>query len=409
MSSRPPWLDRSELGAVWERLADRLEQVGGRAQGRVTVRAGNRATRHALSDLLGVPVTSDRVRIDLAALERRLVDRARYPSLAAAVESAIGRRLRDRPAERAARATRRQLPIEHARSRLHEPWVEEWLGWLSGSGALARTADGMELVHQAVEVLTAVLDGHEQSVSRVEVAARLLGDAHALDEDTVLHTVVVRGLAAACGRPAPTGVAERRALWEQYGVHADLLSSTCLTVGLRPRTGARPAAGAGTLSRLAEAADAGDPVHLTAWDLRRIDGTPVTAATVVVCENPRVLEAIAQRHGGGVPVVCTSGQPSTVVVEVLGWLTASGCELRYHGDFDWPGIAIANRLVGQCGVVPWLMGADDYEAGVTGAGPALAGNPVEPRWDPELGAAMRAHRVAVHEEAVLDDVLGALG
>jgi hypothetical protein len=33
---------------------------------------------------------------------------------------------------------------------------------------------------------------------------------------------------------------------------------------------------------------------------------------------------------------------------------------------------------------------------------------VEPVWDAELGAAMRHHGVAVHEEAVLSDLLDAM-
>lgn len=93
---------------------------------------------------------------------------------------------------------------------------------------------------------------------------------------------------------------------------------------------------------------------------------------------------------------------------MLAWLRAAGCELRYHGDFDWPGVAIANRLVARCGVTPWAMGPADYEMGVRGSGPKLAGVPVEPCWDPELGAVMRMHGIAVHEESVLDTLLACL-
>jgi uncharacterized protein (TIGR02679 family) len=127
---------------------------------------------------------------------------------------------------------------------------------------------------------------------------------------------------------------------------------------------------------------------------------------VLVCENPRVLEAVAERHGGRVPSVCTSGQPALVVLDVLHAL--ADARLRYHGDFDWPGIAIANRLVSEIGLVPWRMGADEYLAGLDGPRVPLVGAPVEPVWDPELGAAMRHHGVAVHEEAVLDDLLATL-
>jgi uncharacterized protein (TIGR02679 family) len=63
--------------------------------------------------------------------------------------------------------------------------------------------------------------------------------------------------------------------------------------------------------------------------------------------------------------VCTSGQPALVVLDVLAALR--GAELRYHGDFDWPGIAIAHRLIATAGVQPWRMTAADYEHGLVGA------------------------------------------
>ena len=91
---------------------------------------------------------------------------------------------------------------------------------------------------------------------------------------------------------------------------------------------------------------------------------------MLVCENPRVLEAVAERFGGRLPVVCTSGRPALVVLDVLRGL--SGAELRYHGDFDWPGVMIANRLVAEVGVMPWRMGADDYTAALGPSGLPLA-------------------------------------
>jgi uncharacterized protein (TIGR02679 family) len=100
--------------------------------------------------------------------------------------------------------------------------------------------------------------------------------------------------------------------------------------------------------------------------------------------------------------------PGLVTLDVLRRLRAGGAALAYHGDFDWPGIAIANRLVDEVGVVPWRMGADEYSDGLDVDGIALAGTPVEPAWDPELGAAMRSHGIAVHEEAVLPELLDAL-
>jgi uncharacterized protein (TIGR02679 family) len=289
-----------------------------------------------------------------------------------------------------------------ARELVDQPWVEDWVAGLRRTGLLSRRADAAETVRAAATVLDAVVSPAAGSWSLTDLGARLLGDAHALDEGRVLTQVVLRGLAAASGTPVPAAPAQRRELWQRHGVHGDLVSATCLVLGLRPRSH-DPVSG-----RLREAAAAGSPLHLTGWDLRDWSPATVEPREVLVCENPRVLEAIAARHNAPVAVVCTSGEPNTVVTGVLDRLGPAGCRLRYHGDFDWPGIAIANRMVARHGVRPWLMSAADYEAGLHPRALPLGGAPVEPVWDAELGAAMRAHRVAVHEEAGLDRLLEAL-
>jgi uncharacterized protein (TIGR02679 family) len=161
--------------------------------------------------------------------------------------------------------------------------------------------------------------------------------------------------------------------------------------------------------RLSAAADAGDPVHITEWDLRRTESfTVARGSQLLVCENPGVVEALADRGVEGWGAVCTAGEPNLVVDRVLASLAAAGATLRYHGDFDLPGLAIANRAVGRYGVRPWLMDADDYVSAVRADGLELRGAEVEPRWDPELGAVMRLHGRAVHEESVLADLLHSL-
>ena len=402
MSGAPQWLSDPGLAPLWDRVRDRLESSGGVARGRVTVRTTTREQRHAVGGVLGSAVVRDQVSVDLAALERRLVERTAFGSLAALVESVTERPLRNRPQERADRDARRLGPLDAVRGLVDGPWVESWLAGLAQTGVLTRALDGEGVAVAAATVVREVLGDQGGPRSRVELAARVLGDAHALDEDRLLHTVVVRALAAEAGIAPPAGVLQRRALWERHGVGADSVSATCLLLGLRS-AGSEALAG-----RLGVAAGAGDPVHVTAWDLRRGLTFEGPARDVLVCENPRVLEAVAETYGGELAVVCSSGQPNGVVMSVLARLREAGHRLSYHGDFDWPGIAIANRLVAVVGVQPWLMEAEDYERGLHRSAPRLSGAVTEPTWSAELGAAMRTHGTVVHEETVLDDVLVAL-
>lgn len=389
------WVDDPALTRTWQVLHRRIEDRGRLVAGTVVLTGLDRAERHAVSGLVGRAVVGERCRLDLAALDAQLAARSGIGGLLAVLEAVTGTPVRDRPGERARRSADREAPFVLARELLPEVgWREEWLDGIRRGGLLARARDPDAALRRAVAVLARL----PAAVSRTELAAGVAGSAHALDEGRTVTALVLRALAAQRGEPPPSTAAGRRELWESAGVRVDVVSTTCLSLGLR-------ATGTGSAAvRLTLAADAGDPVHVTAWDLRRI--TLDVPEQVLVCENPRVLEAVAEQHGSRHPVVCTSGRPALVVLDVLHAL--AGARLRYHGDFDWPGIAIANRLIDEIGVVPWRMGAAEYTVGLAADGLALAGAPVEPAWDAELGAAMRHHGVAVHEEAVLGDLLDAL-
>jgi uncharacterized protein (TIGR02679 family) len=281
-------------------------------------------------------------------------------------------------------------------------WGEAWLAGVRRSGLLTRAAEPVQSARQAATVLTELLPPGSVATSRTELAARLTGSAHGLDDGMIVAQLVLRALALDTGCEPPTTAGGRRDLWERYGVNADTVSSTCLVLGVLA-DGDQPVA-----QRLRLAAQAGDPVHITPRDLRSI--RLARHERVLVCENPRVLEAMADRFGGDVPAVCTSGQPRLVTMEVLRQLGRAGAVLQYHGDFDWPGVAIANRLIAEVGAQPLLMGAADYQAAARSGQTALDlhGVPVSASWDPALTTAMGRLGVAVHEEAVLGDLLAFL-
>jgi uncharacterized protein (TIGR02679 family) len=404
-SEPPDWWSADVLSRVWVQLADRLERNGLQARGRVMVSGLDRDERHALTGLLGRVLASDTCRIDLSSLDERL--RARSDEgLVRASEHVLGRALADRPAQRRARGDQREAPFAEAHAWLEQhpdqikEWTDVWLATLRRDGLLMRDRDPSGLILQALSVLDSCLeDSSRPSLARTELAAAAAHDAHALDDDRRLSQVILRALAMRLDRPAPTSASERRDFWESVGVTTDSVSSTCLTRGLGVLDG-----WAGAL-RYQLAADSGDPIHVTWWDLRRgLEMAP--GQEVFVCENPRVLEAIAERGLGGITVVCTSGRSTLVVLEVLRRLSGSGAHIRYHGDFDWPGIAMTNQLIAMFDVQPWSMSADDYLD--SPARLPLVGSEVAPAWDADLGAAMRHRGLAVHEEAVLGGLLDSL-
>jgi uncharacterized protein (TIGR02679 family) len=404
-------LDRPSLRRLWDAVAERLQRNGLRPSGTIRLDGLDRDERHALAGLLGRPLANDRATLDLAELDRRLRDSGAAASLVAAADSLRGP-LVDRPARRQARAeatARVWMAGHHALDEVGlgaAAWVEPWLDDLRRAGTLGRVP--LERAERALVAAVRCVSALPQLTGdpprgRGELASFATGDAHGLDDGRLIGSLVLRAAASMAGEPYPTTPAGRRVLWRAVGVLTDEVSTTALTAGLRTTEG----------SWLADRTDAGWESHLTARDLRRLDLRPPSDGAVYVCENPRVLEA-AIDAGTSRAVVCTLGQPAVVVTTLLDQLHSAGGELRYHGDFDWPGITIANMLVSAHGCRPWRFEATDYVEALARLAPMVAelpllgDAPTESFWDARLAAEMSAAGRAVHEESVLDDLLADL-
>jgi uncharacterized protein (TIGR02679 family) len=404
------YLQQPQLAPLWRAARARLERAGLSAAGTVRLDGLDRAQRTALGLLMDRQFSGSRATVRLSDLDTRLRSSGIDRSLVEVLEL-LGPPLTDRRAVRdGARTEREEVYAEAARalagSALADaPWAERWLNDLRRTGTLSRLAPeaAVRTARQAVRAL-ALLDA-EQPCGRGELATRVTGSAHGLDDDTVLARLVLRALAFSTGLPFPDDAPARRALWAIGGVATDEVSGTVLVHRLRP-------AGDGWRERaLRERAENFAETQLTLRELRALDLTGIQAGTLVrVCENPRVVEAAADARCSS-PLVCTSGSAATAVLTLLDKLAAAGCAFAYHGDFDWPGIALANRFFARYHAVPWRMSASDYEhlasrAHDSGTPPLpLSGPPVTAAWDRELTPAMTALGSAQHEEAALDLLL----
>lgn len=139
---------------------------------------------------------------------------------------------------------------------------------------------------------------------------------------------------------------------------------------------------------LTEAAEHGVPLQVTLHQLVRFPPVPL-AREVHVCENPAVLRQAAEELGGrSAPLLCTEGWPSAAFHRLAASTHAAGARLHYHGDFDWPGAAMTQRMAERYGAQPWRMGADDYLAHAPEEHHRLDGRPHPTPWDPGLAEAM---------------------
>ncbi|GGV70239.1 hypothetical protein GCM10010294_28180 [Streptomyces griseoloalbus] len=406
------WLTGPGLTRLWQGARKRLESNGVQATGSLRLTAVNAQERNDLSLLLGKPLTGAAVTIRLDLLDARLRASAAGLGLRQTLEE-IGPPLTDRRAARADVAARREQVWSSLASSLDaspladQEWPRQWYDLLRRAGVPRGVTPeaAIRTLQQAVQVLTALLGpegpARNGTRGRGELAAMTTGSAHGLDDGTWLARLVQRGVALAHGTEFPNDAAGRRALWRLVSVTPDEVSSTVLTYGLRPD-------GEGWRERaLRERADHHAEVHVTPRDLHDLRLQFPAATLIHICENPRVVEAAADAACVQ-PLVCTSGSAATVVFTLLDALAATGCHFAYHGDFDWPGIALANRVIRRYEARPWRMGTADYEhlaarsqaEGIPQL--ALDGQPVDADWDPDLAHAMIALGVALHEEATLE-------
>lgn len=408
-SATREWLAGPGLTRLWESARKRLESNGVQATGSLRLTAMNPQERNDLSLLLGKPLTGAAVTVRLDVLDARLRASAAGLGLRQTLEE-LGPPLTDRRAARADATARREQVWSSLASSLDasplagQEWPRQWYDLLRRAGVPRGVTleAAVWTLQQAVQILTTLLGPERGSArGRGELAAMATGSAHGLDDGTWLARLVQRGVALAHGTEFPDDAAGRRALWRLVSVTPDEVSSTVLTYGLRPD-------GEGWRERaLRERAEHHAEAHVTPRDLHSLRLRLPAGTLIHICENPRVVEAAADAACVQ-PLVCTSGSAATVVFTLLDALAATGCRFAYHGDFDWPGIALANRVIRRYAASSWRMGTADYEhlaarsqaEGIPQL--ALDGQLINADWDPDLAPAMTALGVALHEEATLD-------
>lgn len=289
------------------------------------------------------------------------------------------------------------------------PELQEWYTRLHATGLVRRLTGTPEAATPLLAHLTLVLRHLPATGEPLgRFASRYAGGAHALDDDRPLTTLTLGAARALTGLPEGAGAEWRRELWAAVGLLRDDLSATVLTLGLPgdPTTA--------TGRALAAWREAGQPVVLTLRQLVR-DPPRLTghlgpgSDSVSVCENPVVVSAAADHLGPACPpLICVGGQPGAAAMHLLRQLATAGANLRYHGDFDWGGVRIANHIFARLPARPWHFDTSAYRTAADSHAdrhPPLSGVPALPSWDPDLGPLMAEIGLAVEEESVLDDLL----
>jgi uncharacterized protein (TIGR02679 family) len=264
----------------------------------------------------------------------------------------------------------------------------------SGLGKLKRLARqdlqvAEELCGQADRVLQRL---PSTGIPRAQLAADILGDAHALDTGRAVATLIL----SAWRHPSTSSdspIAIRgRDIWASAGVLVNELARPALFLNLPVVSGEHEQ-------------PVGQPGYLS---LRTLLRSPpcweVAGLEIYICENPNLVAIAADQLGSNcAPMMCTDGMPSAAQRALLTQLKKGGARLMYHGDFDWPGLQIANEVMDAYDASPWRFCAADYCKAVNSLASVthrLVGAPVRAVWDLSLSDVMQAHEVAFAEEAL---------
>jgi uncharacterized protein (TIGR02679 family) len=388
------------LVPLWSSVAAALDRNGLDWRGRLTLPDLTPEGRRRLGIVVDRTVVVGRRSVsldDLASGVRRMTGGTLLQVLTELGHAPAGRREAAAARQDAARDRRAALDAVIQEFGSSAPWLPGWsaAAWRDGLFA-GRSAEAVEATVRRVIM---ILERGGERRSRTEVAAQLLGDAHALDSATRLATLVTRALVER------DGAGTERQVWERAGMPLDLVSAPVLCWAL-PLLGDSPVAVA---ARTMTAA--GLPLHLSTVALRHAPLRVAPGTPLLVVENPRLVEGAAERR---LPagVLCTNGNATTAPIEAIGALRTARARLRYHGDLDAPGLALTGRAA-DLGCVPFRMTAVAYLAALAAAVeddvplPHDAA-PVPPTpWDPALAVEFTTHRLVIHEERVMDDVLDA--
>ncbi len=413
------------------------------------------AEHAALAGLLGRPARfAASMKVDLAEADAAL----QRAGLAAGLRDAL-ERLDGPIVDRTGDRVRREARWAALAGGCEHPALTALLGHPPGLGLFKRLARDPDTAAALLQQAAAVLQRLPAAgVPRAQLAAQVLGDAHALDRGAPVATLVLAALRVGRGLPLPEEVAsgapriaagggdaarvdpidsveaaeaaeaalvasaetgdraaagsvasapddepaaERdRDRWAAAGVLVNELARPVLALNLK-------LAGGGTLLP-------GEPTYLSLRQLLR--DPPAWGAVgraVFVCENPNLVAIAADRLGAAsAPLVCTDGMPAAAQRVLLQQLAGAGATLHYHGDFDWPGLRIANQVIALCGAArwrAWRFSAQDYRAACESAtGRPLAGAAAGAAWDAGLADAMQALQLAVDEEELADVLIADL-
>lgn len=402
----------SGMKELLKHLRQRLENGDSLERGSISIGNPSPELRHEIHRFFGRPDrrNSGRLNIDLDKLNH-ILNTAGLANNAAEAVAILTGPWTDRKRSRQEEQKRWRQFFEDITSQIESDFPSEACAYMkeaiqdaNKTGLLKRWSDGdlehaKDFLYQFMNVMRHL---PAQTVSLAELAALSTGDSHALDSGKPLGSLCLRLLSIRLLAKGLNETTDRRLLWESVGIVCDELSAPVLALNIRSTEEGLLGL---TLSRHAEL---GEPLRLTLRQLRKFPfklQPEEQNPRVFICENPNVLASVAEKLGPrSATLICLDGQPKSAGRALLRIFQQYGARFFYHGDFDGPGLQIANLIIEEFQAQPWRMSVHDYILGLS-CGTPLDSKPPQASWDSELAERMIIEGKAVHEESLIDLLL----
>lgn len=209
--------------------------------------------------------------------------------------------------------------------------------------------------------LTQALDGLPLDYERLPVfGQRILGNPHVFDRTNELGRLLIHALHVKRGQggPPPSDTERVNELLLEFKLLRDDITNfvTCANVTAEREGTEHPMwHGAAAMHSV---------LNVPMRELLGVDRVrPSRGHTVWIVENSGVFSSLLDDVPDA-PLVCTHGQFKLAAYRLLDMLVASGCQLKYAGDFDPEGLQMAARLKERYGdkLDYWCMDLESYVA-----------------------------------------------
>lgn len=260
-------------------------------------------------------------------------------------------------------------------------------------------------VGNAVRKIKELMNEEEECPLAV-LAAEITENPHYFDRSTTAGLLLVHAVCCCEKMELPGNAHQWRNLLLQVSIVPDNIASMVHAYGLRLRTEQGWHLAYDTFCAQKE------PYVITMENMKGIIGAQAVGKKVYVVENEMVFSYLIHHlKASEDTLLCTSGQPRSVVQVLFPYVLDSGAEIYYNGDMDPDGIRIADRLwkkFGDC-IHIWRMSPEDYEKSLSrekieDIGKAKLENISHPILK-ETAACMKEKQLAGYQENMLKELL----